>query len=601
MSVSMGNGVDLGNLVTTQTNSLTGGIEIVGPDGTTIASTEKQSITLTGTYAGNGTSVSVNCGFEPDFVAIKSDSAVVAVFRSKASWYDRTDPFNNVDSTGAGITLTKTGFTVGAGAEVNTNAATHHYFAYKDNDSESLLQGNWMGNAAIGRKVDLFAGKPVKATIIKRDASQKSAWSWLGLPQSYDMDGNAGDFCTINADGTLTLNASNFVNQWANNLGEGTTGLAITGNSTFAAVYTGTGVAQRIPLPWEADFAIIQPLGVVGQNAHLWFSSLAAGQHAPIAPAALGTGRITSVDEGSLLISSGAQLNTNGTKYGVIAFKRNRSVTPVVKNAQTIYKTAIQLASGGYIDCGVSDSLKFDGAHTIEWFGAIYPTSTTPFAGGAGVDNEANKQFPIFCRTGGADGVAGAVSFALAALCPRPEGTGQRGGDWSGASISWATFDTWALPQTGSPVLDNFPAFSGMIMPSGRLMHIMLSHDGSGGWCLAINGQVVKERKRDLVAAIGKQNITGGAGHRTLFGARQRATIDYAYGQQFRLARIYNRGLTKAEMAANYAALFNTVRKPTAGFVEEWDARKASGTTLPATVNSANNGTIVSGVISSPS
>ena len=580
---------------------VTGGLEILGQDGLPVISTEKQSITLTGTYVSNGTLVEEDCGFEPDFIVVKGDAATIAVFHSKASWYGRTDAFNNTDSTGNGITITKTGFTVGAGAEVNTNGVTYHYFAYKDNDSESLLQGNWMGNATAGRKVDLFAGKPVKATIIKRDAAQKSVWSWLGLPQSYDMDGNAGDFCMINNDGTLTLSASNFVNQWANNLGEGTIGLAITGNSTFAGVYTGAGVAQRTPLPWGIDFAIIQPLGVVGQNAHLWFSTLSAGQHAPVAPAALGTGRITSVDESSMLISSGAQLNTNGVKYGVIAFKRNRASTPVVKNAQTIYKTAIQLAAGGYIDCGISDSLKFDGAHTLEWFGAIYPTSTTPFAGGAGVDNEANKQFPIFCRTGGADGVAGAVSFALAALCPRPEGTGQRGGDWSGASLAWATFDTWALPQTGAPVLDNFPAFSGMVMPSGRLAHIMLSHDGSGGWWLAINGQVVKERKRDLVAATGKANISGGAGHRTIFGARQRATIDYAYGQQFRLARIYNRALTKAEMAANYSALFSPLRNPTPGFIEEWDARKASGTTLPATVNSVNNGTIVSGVISSPS
>jgi hypothetical protein len=189
------------------------------------------------------------------------------------------------------------------------------------------------------------------------------------------------------------------------------------------------------------------------------------------------------------------------------------------------------------------------------------------------------------------------VSFGLSALCPRPEGSGQLGGSWSGASIAWATFDKWDLPQDSSPALDNFPAFSGVVMPFGEIMHILLSHDGSGGWFLYVNGRLAKERKRDLVAAIGRQNITGYSGHRTVIGGRLRAsTVDYGHSQQVRLVRAYSRGMSHGEAVDQYRAIFGLI-SPASDYVEEWDANNASGATMPATRNSANNGTITNGIV----
>lgn len=580
---------------------------VKNPDGTTqdLAKTEdftntaQRSMTAVGTYTGNGTTQSISLGFEPDFVVVKGLVAQQACYVHRGSWYRRSDSFISSDSTGGGITITSTGFSVGAAVEANTNTATYYYFAYKDNGSKSFRGASWHGNATNNREVNLYDDMPIKSAFIKRDSNQQGQFVFITESTSYSVVGASNSFASLSGN-KLILSSDSTVNQWSANLGEGCNGLMFSGKDTYSSIYTGTGAVQRIPLPFESDFIIIQPLGAIGQNAHLWFSNLAADQVLAAAPSgSLLTGRLTSVGLNDFLLSTGAQLNTNGTKYAVFAFRKNRYTKPYQNILQPSISRAIQLNTGGYIDCGTSDSLKFDGACTIEWFGAIYPPSTTPFAGGAGVDNEANKQVPIFFRSSGTDAVDGNCSFGLAALCPRPEGTGQRGGDWDGVSISWATFNNWGLPQTSSPALDNFPAYSGVLMDSGKLTHIVLTHDGNGWWTLYVDGNPVKERKRDLLKAIGKANIAGGSGHRTVIGARQRSTIDYAYGQQFKLARIYTRQLTIEEAAQNYRAAYG-LDTPVSGELEEWSADRSNGTTVYAKNNSANNGTVTTGAISNP-
>ena len=581
--------------VTATVNALTGGVRLTA-SGVPVLDTPAHSMTLTGSYAGNGTVQTINCGFQPDFVVVKADSTIVGIFSSTMTWYGRSDPFNNVDSSGGAITFVESGFSVGAAAECNTNAVTYYYFAYKDNGSNSLLQTNWQGNATAGRKINSFKGKSVKGVLIKRDAPQKSVWALPGIG-AFDMSGNFGTYCVINSDGTLTLDASDETNQWSGNLGEGTSCLGFSGNDVYSSVYVGNATARRIPLPWQAEFIIIQPLSVIGQNAHIWFSSLAANTCFSIAPAAALTGRITSVDGGSVSLSSGTQLNTASGGYMLMAFKRNRLNTAIQAPRQTLISKAVQLASGGYIDCGTSDTLKFNGAHTVEWFGAVYPPKLTPAIGGVGADTEANIQNPMISRSNGADATDGNMSFCLAATAPRMEGAGQRQGDWSGAAVTWATTSNWAMPQAAIASLDNFPSFSGVVLNPGQLYHVVVTHDGTGGWVMYLNGVVVKERQRDLVAAIGKPNIQGGSGHRTVIGARQTTAISFAYGQQFRLARIYARALTASEAQANYLSLFDSIYAPTSEFLEEWSAMNAYGDGIPATVKSANNGTIVSGSV----
>lgn len=560
-----------------------------------------QPTTAIGTFTGNGTTQSIQLGFRPDFVVIKGLVAQQAIIWYNGSWYDRSDTLISADSTGNAIQPSDSGFSVGTAAEANTNAVTYYYFAYKDNNSNSFKSGSWHGNAQAGRVVELFEQLPIQAAFIKRDSTQIGQWAFANKDNSYSSTGASNSDVAILPDGLLQLSEASTVNQWSNNLGEGCNGLVFCGNYTYAGTYTGTGAIQRIPLPFECDFLLIQPLANIGQNAHLWFSNLAADQVLAAAPSAtILTARLTSVDATGFTLPATVQLNTAATDYGFIAFKKSRTLPSINQPPSPVNKAAIQVNTGGYIDCGISNSLKFDGAFTLEWFGAIYPPSTTPLAGGVGVNNEVNKQIPLIFRSAGADGVAGNCSFGLAAICPRPEGIGQRGGDWSGVSLTWATNNVWELPQTSSPVLDNFPAFSGVVLNSSRLYHILLTHDGVGGYELMVNGVLIKERKRDLVAANGRSNIEGGNNHRTVIGGRQRAsTIDHAYGQQFRLARLYTRKLTHKEMYDNYRSIYGS-DSPTIGFLEEWDANNVVNGILVATRNPENNGTLVGCVVSQP-
>lgn len=571
------------------------------PLSTLLAASVARGISLTGTYTGNGTSQTPLSSLpgKPTFVVVKADSAsYIAVFACSSNFLSRTDSLGGAESTGGAITLTDTGFSVGAAGEVNANAVTYHYVVYIDNGANSLLDVSWHGNGVAGRTMDLLSGRAVAGAIIKRDSPQNCVYAVKGYG-AYDHNGAGGTYATINNDGTITLDGSALVNQWtAPGVGEGTIGLGfINGSDVYAASYLGTGVERKVALPWDPDFLMISPAGNTAYGVQMWMSTLSAGQHVPIGAAAVSTGRITEVGESYITVSTADAVNKSGVRFFLFAIRKQRASSDYRPPRRApVFTKAIQLASGGYIDCGTSDTLKFDGAHTLEFFGALYPPSTTIFASGSGADTEANKQNPIFCRTAGADNTSGNTSFALVAACQRAEGAGMRGGDWAGVSLQWATYPKWTMPITGYTSLDNHPANSGVLITPGALHHIMLSHDGSGGWVLMIDGKPRKERKRDMVAAISQPNIQGGTGHKTVFGARWTTAFEDAYGMQFRMARIYTRALTIAEMQANWSAIFGEATA-TQGWLEMWDAADATGSTLPAKVASANNGTITSGII----
>ena len=571
------------------------------PLSTLLAASVARGISLTGTYTGNGTSQTPLSSLpgKPTLVVVKADSAsYTAVFACSSNFLSRTDYLGGTESTGGAITLTDTGFSVGSAGEVNANAVTYHYAVYIDNGANGIIDVSWQGNGVAGRTMDLLRGRAVAGMIIKRDAAQNCVYAIKGYG-AYDWLGAGGTYATINNDGTVTLDGSALVNQWTDpNLGEGTIGLGfINGSDVYAASYLGTGVERKVALPWEPDFLMISPAGSTTYAVQMWMSTLSAGQHIPAGSGAVSTGRITEVGKSYVTVSTSDAVNKSGVRFFLFAIRKQRASSDYRPPRRApVYTKAIQLASGGYINCGTSDTLKFDGAHTLEFFGALYPPSTTVFAAGSGADTEANKQNPIFCRTAGADNTSGNTSFALVAACQRAEGSGKRGADWDGVSVQWATYPKWTMPIAGYTSLDPYPANSGVLITPGALHHIMLSHDGSGGWVLMIDGKPRKERKRDMVAAISQPNIQGGTGHKTVFGARWTTAFEDAYGMQFRMARIYTRALTIAEMQANWSAIFGEATA-TQGWLEMWDAADATGSTLPAKVASANNGTITSGII----
>lgn len=560
--------------------------------------------TACGTYTGTGAALSVSLGFKPDIVLVKPDSANECFWKSvRGVWFDRTDNYGTSPTVGGGVTLTDDGFSVGTSAVLNAAGVTCHYIAILGVDAGALACASWQGNGT-DRVIDSFVGKKPRVALIKRDSALPLVYAVRDIGRGVTLSGDAR-VAELDADGYLTLDGAAATNQWAGAAGEGTTSVAFCDHpDIFFTTYTGAASVQSLPCPFDVEGVLIFPLetGASGTTV-MWWSSLAQGEHLSVGNVAKGTGRITSVVDGSVTLPVNTYTNATGVDYGLLAIRKRRQTSYAPRTKSTISKF-VKLSSGGYINCGNSDTLKFDGPCTLEWCGAIYPAASdaAPYASGlgTGINNVAKKQIPLIFRSLGADAVDGSVSFGLAAVAPRPDGTGQPGGDWNGFNLTWAVCNAWELPSSTSPELDNFPAFSGIKLDIGRVYHVALTHNGAGLWKLYLDGVLVKERNRDMLAATGKRNIAGGAGHYTSIGARRRGagTFDHATGSQlFCFARVYNRPLSADEVSVNYQASQYGYNAISTGLLEEWDSRQASGSTINARVNSANNGAIVSGVI----
>ena len=597
------------------TNPLTGGLALAGPDGPIFLDPRiGQPVTNCGSFTGNATSQSINVGFEPDLILIKSSAAASAVIQTRMSWHRRSDSLINQESigdastptgadTGGGVTITSTGFDVGGNSRVNGSAATIYWFAYKDQGAGDFLQSSYAGNAITGRTVEALGPVKLTAAMCKRDYTPAPVWMFPGIPAYYwngtSMAVSSGT--SLSADGsTITTGAGNEINGWTGALGEamGLYGFPQSAESSFAMTYVGNATAsRRINLPWEVDAFLIIPLNTTtATSGRMWVNGLAANTHLPIGAGASGTGAITVVSENTVVLSADASVNANGLLYGLIAWRKCRSAALFdTRRNMAKYRKAIQLASGGYIDCGAHPSLDISGALTMEFLGSAHPPSTTPMAGGAGVDTESGKQSPIMFRSGGNDGSAGGVSYGFELCAPTAHDSSSLS---RGASILVATRDVWTLPQDGAmPNLDPYPMNTGYVL-GGRLPdHIMVTHDGNGTRRVYVNGVQVKERKRDLSGTYGNNGIAY-AGHKLIFGGRKEsgATPTDTNGHSFRMARIYSRELTPAECYQNWLSVIGYA-SAVGDFVEEWTAGNATGTTLTATRNSGNNGTIVGGVI----
>ena len=111
------------------------------------------------------------------------------------------------------------------------------------------------------------------------------------------------------------------------------------------------------------------------------------------------------------------------------------------------------------------------------------------------------------------------------------------------------------------------------------------------------NGGLVKE-----FAAI-TERLKRGIGHRMAIGAMWNGSAFVGSGANayiaFSALRIYKRQLSRAEILQNMKSCGSDGVEPwvTNGLLEGWLARDATGTTLPALVNPANNGSIIGGSV----
>jgi hypothetical protein len=291
-------------------------------------------------------------------------------------------------------------------------------------------------------------------------------------------------------------------------------------------------------------------------------------------------------------------MNANGTRYVLIGFLKNRVGAYVPRRRQFKSSAVVQLTSG-YIRCGTSDTLMIDGSISMEWFGGMGNAdadNVSSVVDGATVDDTAFAQFPVVFRSDGADRVAGHMSYGMG-LCEGQTYEPNKGtpDGWRGSTMLVATSSTWKLRYStdGGTSLAQYPANPGVRHPGG-VVHWMVTFDDETKimrWYL--NGEQVKVRQ------LASDSVTSVAGHELVIGGRKRgsATPDHATSMGMRTVRLYARALSAAEARQNHLSHYTGFPAAVSDYREEWLAKNASGTTLAATVDAANNGTITNGLV----
>ena len=526
-----------------------------------------------GTYVADGARRTISIGFRPKQVWIKGDAAQLLAQRADDTWCARTNGLGADDSFLDGVAFVRDTIVIGAAAEVNSNAVRYYWCAIGDDGSEDFDLQSWVGNGTAGNLLDLAVRKTPIFAQVKRDSTLPACLKFNGAA-SAAADGSALAECfSALGPGSATLTAVNNVNQYdsAGGLGEGIDGLFVFDGSNARVVSWGVGTSgQFVPCGVDPLAAIIVRTDTTGVPAH--FVTRDMPDAAPVTAAAVAANTAT-LAPGGIVLGSGATLRT-GTFYAIVFGRREgvaerRAPAIIVRERKGVYLPGRGTAA--QVDCGTSDAtLKIDGPITVEWYGIVWADQYASTVGAH-----------LLSRGVGPAATVGAYSWGVHAIQVQDL-------SWSGPQLAAITTNQW---NEAAP-LDAAVWRTGILMPYGRPAHIMAVHEGEGRWRMHLQGRLVKQRRINLAT-----DIVSGAGHRTGFGMR-RNTADTAWTQAQRMivlaGRVYARALSIGECMQRFEreALESSVSDITTGLAEAWDARNASGTSLPAQVNAANNGTI---------
>lgn len=526
-----------------------------------------------GTYVSDGNRRTIDIGFRPSEVYIKGDTAQLLAKRGTDIWCARTNVLGADDSFLDGVGFFDEEILIGAAAEVNTSGARYYWCAIGDDGSEDFELISYMGNNEAGHIVTTKLPKTPTAVLTKRDSSAVAVLKVPGVATASATGSSVSECYSAINSGSLVLNNVVNVNEYdsAGGRGEGIDSLILYANSNAKVVTWSSGTSgQFIDCGGDPLAALIFRTDTTGVAAH--FVTRDMHDAAPITAAAIAA-NTAQLAPGGIVLGSGSTLRT-GTFHAIVFCRKDttRKVSPpqiIVRERKAVYLPG--RGTVAQVDCGTSDAtLKIDGAISIEWYGICWPDQ---YASNFGAH--------LLQRGVGPSATVGAYSWGLAAVQVQDI-------SWSGAQLAAITTTQWA---EAAP-LDAAVWRTGVLMPWGRPAHIMAVHEGSGRWLMYLNGERVKQRRINLAT-----NIASGTGHRTGFGMR-RNTADSAWTQAQRMAilmgRVYAAALSADQVASRFAreVMGSSESDVLSGLAEWWDARNASGTSLPASVNSANNGTI---------
>jgi hypothetical protein len=489
------------------------------------------------------------------------------------------------DSYNKGCTITDDGFVVGDSLAWNTSGAETHWCALVPTDTSDFDVVSYMGNALSGTSYSSAQLRQIIGVILKRDSTLTGIVATnVSAPATLNSVG-VGSWITNIGPGTVTVTSENEVNQLdgPGGLGEEVTGIYFYQSDTVKAftyngnLPTNTAVAT---MPGPIKMAIVYRVTPGGASARVVTDTM-VGKAKPVNASALTSSEL-SIGGASLnqvLIGAPASgLNVVNVTYGVIAICDGSATARAPAVIRSRGKKGVLLSGvASSIDCGTADgALLISGPITTEWYGAIYPSAAD------------NTDCPLFLRHGGSFNAAGSASWGI---------NGFRSADgafaWPGVQANVCSSDRFINApdiRTGWR--------TGIALPYGKLFHLVVCHLGNGSWRAYLNGEFVKQRQINA-SVVSLPNIASVSGHKTSMGARWNGAA-FVSPQKMLVVntRVYGSALSADQVATRWAKLaLGSSTDISLTPNEEWNASNASGLSLPASISSANNGTITAGSV----
>lgn len=540
-------------------------------------------------------------GFSPDIVFAKlgTGNTTPWMWWTKTSWVQRTQRVGATDSfyTGImGVDQSGTALLLGNNAQANVAGETLYWFALADNKAGVLTETGWLGNSTGQNLIvgSVFTSGAPASVMIKRDSNFEPAFRAQGMTRTAYMAGGAPTstgILSINSDGSIDVGTDPNVNQaFGAAIGEGHDCISFweTPNTIEHLSYVGNSTSGRtitLKSGWTAITVVADASGIkAGLKTKEMPADFICAADANVYTDAL------SISGNTLTFGTNNVYNTSGVTYYLTVFYESVAgqIVETLPRSETKKAVVVRGASTANVSCGNSDTLSIGTAHSLEWWGMCRGNTAL----------SSNNYQSIMMRSNGADGGASVAKglWSHGIFASRPNDLG----DWAGNQFFILTTDYNDWLGTESNIRTRTWR-TGILVPR-EPFHLLVTTNGSGRWRLYLNGKLVKQRNLDMTTlTIGdgfdaRVNAGAGSGHRMSFGARWNGSAFAQLGRLVMLgASVYNSELTPAQAYQLYRRHFlEESSQPDITPVERWLADNASGTSMPANVNSANNGTISS-------
>jgi len=508
-------------------------------------------------WVGTGASQEVDTPFLPEGLLIFADGKYLT-FTHRYMWRKATAYFANaVPHIVGGVDFGTDSFTVGTDTSLNALGVTYTAVVLNGNGSNQIKFGAYCGNAVDGRAVTHVGFQP-EFIFVKRDNTYP-AWSRFSNLGANALPGTsaapAANIKTLAATG-FTVNASEDTNAAVpapNSGGEGYDFIAFAASSKWSVGrYVGSGAAKTITADISGPiFGIFKSEDTSSpQTMHFWSSEFPAGQSKNATNSALVSDGVTGVSGHGITLGTNATVNASGKTYSYFVMKRSTAPVFDVDEIATRQAFRVDTTAGGMLVTSPSAEITgLLGAHSIEVLSDLDMSGVVDQGMFGYNTNSTNYQYSL--------AYLGTLQQFIARMV---DVGGQRAYNITGCS------------------------------GERRMRHYVFTYDGVTSMQFAVDGEVVKQLETPALTM-----VAGAATPVLTFGCRNSSgtRANGAVGGLFYLARLYSSALTPAQINQRYrrSALLDMAYNDV-DCVEEWDARNISGTTLYATKNAANNGTL---------